>query len=78
MSFASCTGTQNYSGLSVFSVAPAGGSIAPGDRQDVTVTFQPDHLSVSYSDRLTVELGNKVGHTHTHTHIRGFLPIHFF
>ncbi|XP_060913194.1 cilia- and flagella-associated protein 74 [Labrus mixtus] len=52
-------GTQNYSGLSVFSVVPVEGSIAPGQSKDVTVTFQPDHPSVNYSDRLTVELMNK-------------------
>ncbi|XP_029975349.1 cilia- and flagella-associated protein 74 [Salarias fasciatus] len=52
-------GTQNYSGLSVFSVAPAEGSIAPGDSQDITVSFQPDHPSLNYHDRLTIELLNK-------------------
>uniref|UniRef100_A0AAQ6IMB2 Cilia- and flagella-associated protein 74 n=1 Tax=Anabas testudineus TaxID=64144 RepID=A0AAQ6IMB2_ANATE len=52
-------GTQNYSGLSVFSVVPIEGSIAPGQSQDITVTFQPDHPSVNYSDKLTIELMNK-------------------
>ncbi|XP_034393240.1 cilia- and flagella-associated protein 74 [Cyclopterus lumpus] len=52
-------GTQNYSGLSVFSAAPGEGSVAPGQSLDVVVTFQPDHSSVNYSDRLTVELVNK-------------------
>ncbi|XP_035511787.1 cilia- and flagella-associated protein 74 [Morone saxatilis] len=52
-------GTQNYSGLSVFSAVPVEGSIAPGQSQDITVTFQPDHQSVNYSDRLTIELMNK-------------------
>ncbi|KAM6981917.1 LOW QUALITY PROTEIN: cilia- and flagella-associated protein 74 [Tautogolabrus adspersus] len=52
-------GTQNYSGLSVFSVVPVEGSIAPEQSQDITVTFQPDHPSVNYSDRLTIELMNK-------------------
>uniref|UniRef100_A0A4W6BMF6 Calcium channel, voltage-dependent, L type, alpha 1D subunit, b n=1 Tax=Lates calcarifer TaxID=8187 RepID=A0A4W6BMF6_LATCA len=61
--FMSCTGTQNYSGLSVFSVVPAEGSVAPGQSQDITVTFQPDHPSVNYSDKLTVELRNKVRKT---------------
>uniref|UniRef100_UPI0037E86F41 cilia- and flagella-associated protein 74 n=1 Tax=Semicossyphus pulcher TaxID=241346 RepID=UPI0037E86F41 len=51
-------GTQNYSGRSVFSVVPGEGSIAPGQSQDITVTFQPDHPSVNYSDRLTIELIN--------------------
>ncbi|XP_013865837.1 cilia- and flagella-associated protein 74 [Austrofundulus limnaeus] len=53
-------GTQNYSGLSVFSVTPVEGSIAPGQSLDVTITFQPDHSSVNYSDRLTIELINKI------------------
>ncbi|XP_068196112.1 cilia- and flagella-associated protein 74 [Antennarius striatus] len=52
-------GTQNYSGLSVFSALPAEGSIDPGQSQDITVTFQPDHASVNYFDRLTIELTNK-------------------
>ncbi|XP_034000525.1 LOW QUALITY PROTEIN: cilia- and flagella-associated protein 74 [Trematomus bernacchii] len=52
-------GTQNLSGLSVFNVLPAEGSIAPGQSQDLTVSFQPDHPSVCYSDRMTVELRNK-------------------
>ncbi|XP_071752484.2 cilia- and flagella-associated protein 74 [Centroberyx gerrardi] len=52
-------GTQNHSGLSVFSVMPIEGAIAPGKSQDITVAFQPDHQSVNYSDTLTVELMNK-------------------
>ncbi|XP_062419540.1 cilia- and flagella-associated protein 74 [Pungitius pungitius] len=52
-------GTQNFSGLSVFSAVPAEGSVAPGQSLDIAVTFRPDHPSVSYSDRLTVELMNK-------------------
>ncbi|XP_061590862.1 cilia- and flagella-associated protein 74 [Cololabis saira] len=52
-------GTQNYSGLSVFTVKPVEGSIAPGKSQDLTITFQPDHPSVNYCDRLTIELPNK-------------------
>nr|XP_046252850.1 cilia- and flagella-associated protein 74 isoform X2 [Scatophagus argus] len=55
----STVGTQNYSGLSVFSVTPVEGSIPPGQSQDITVTFQPDHSSVNYSDRLSIELKNK-------------------
>ncbi|XP_017266687.2 cilia- and flagella-associated protein 74 isoform X2 [Kryptolebias marmoratus] len=52
-------GTQNYSGLSVFSVKPVEGSIAPGQSQDITITFQPDHPAVNYSDKLAIELLNK-------------------
>ncbi|XP_026187330.1 cilia- and flagella-associated protein 74 isoform X3 [Mastacembelus armatus] len=52
-------GTQNYSSLSVFSVVPIQGSIGPGQTQDISITFQPDHPSVNYSDRLTIELKNK-------------------
>ncbi|XP_077371028.1 cilia- and flagella-associated protein 74 isoform X3 [Festucalex cinctus] len=52
-------GTQNYNGLSVFSVLPVEGSIAAKQSQDVVVTFQPDHPSVNYSDQLTIELVNK-------------------
>ncbi|MBN3301016.1 CFA74 protein, partial [Amia calva] len=52
-------GTQNYSGLSVFSVSPLEGAIPQGKTQDITVTFRPDHQSLYYSDRLKVELMNK-------------------
>ncbi|XP_038149035.1 cilia- and flagella-associated protein 74 [Cyprinodon tularosa] len=52
-------GTQNYSGLSAFSVTPVEGTIAPGQKQNITITFQPDHPSVCYSDKLTIELINK-------------------
>ncbi|KAG9332802.1 hypothetical protein JZ751_014901, partial [Albula glossodonta] len=55
----SAVGTQNHSGLSVFSVVPIEGTIPSGKTQDVTLTFQPDHQSRNYSDRLTVELINK-------------------
>ncbi|KAG7255511.1 hypothetical protein CRUP_032342, partial [Coryphaenoides rupestris] len=51
-------GTQNHSGLCVFSVAPVGGAVDAGETQDLTVSFQPDHPSVRYADRLTVELVN--------------------
>ncbi|MGH0147032.1 UNVERIFIED_CONTAM: hypothetical protein FKN15_060852, partial [Acipenser sinensis] len=55
----SLVGTQNNSGLSVFCVSPLEGAINPGTSQDITVTFQPDHESLYYSDRLTVEIVNK-------------------
>ncbi|MBN3284396.1 CFA74 protein, partial [Polyodon spathula] len=55
----SLVGTQNNSGLSVFCVSPLEGAINPGTSQDITVTFQPDHESLYYSDRLMVEIVNK-------------------
>ncbi|XP_049341934.1 cilia- and flagella-associated protein 74 isoform X1 [Astyanax mexicanus] len=55
----STLGTQNYSGQSVFSVAPAEGAVGPGKTQDITVTFQPDHKSRHYRDTLRVQLLNK-------------------
>ncbi|MGH0160907.1 UNVERIFIED_CONTAM: hypothetical protein FKN15_040199 [Acipenser sinensis] len=55
----SLVGTQNNSGLSVFCVSPLEGAINPGMSQDITVTFLPDHESLYYSDRLTVEIVNK-------------------
>ncbi|KAJ1144828.1 hypothetical protein NDU88_011122 [Pleurodeles waltl] len=54
-----CVGTQNYSGLSVFSVTPIEGAIDPGKSQELTVTFSPDHESLYYSDCLLVELVSK-------------------
>ncbi|XP_029010867.1 cilia- and flagella-associated protein 74 isoform X2 [Betta splendens] len=67
-------GTQNYSGLCVFSVMPIEGSIPPGQSQDITVTFQPDHPSVNYSDRLTVELINK--NKVFEVNVKGAVPLH--
>ncbi|NXI93269.1 CFA74 protein, partial [Psophia crepitans] len=56
-------GTQNYNGLSVFSVFPTEGEIAAGKSQDFVVTFSPDHESLYYSDRLKVVLfGKKTAH----------------
>ncbi|NXL95112.1 CFA74 protein, partial [Alectura lathami] len=56
-------GTQNYNGLSVFSVLPAQGEIIAGKSQDFIVTFSPDHESLYYSDCLKVVLfGKKIAH----------------
>ncbi|NXN70066.1 CFA74 protein, partial [Himantopus himantopus] len=52
-------GTQNYNGLSVFSIFPTEGEIGAGKSQDFTVTFSPDHESLYYSDRLKVVLFGK-------------------
>lgn len=54
------SGTQNYSGQSVFSVFPVEGVMDPGEAQDFTVTFSPDHESLYFSDRLQVVLFEKV------------------
>ncbi|XP_014799367.1 PREDICTED: cilia- and flagella-associated protein 74 [Calidris pugnax] len=51
--------TQNYNGLSVFSIFPAEGEIVAGKSQDFTVTFSPDHESLCYSDCLKVMLFGK-------------------
>ncbi|NWX44800.1 CFA74 protein, partial [Steatornis caripensis] len=62
-------GTQNYNGLSVFSIFPTEGEIAAGKSQDFTVTFSPDHESLYYSDRLKVVLfGKKIAHV---IHLKG-------
>ncbi|XP_074465732.1 cilia- and flagella-associated protein 74 isoform X1 [Larus michahellis] len=56
-------GTQNYSGLSVFSIFPTEGEIVAGKSQDFTVTFSPDHESLYYSDCLKVVLfGKEIAH----------------
>nr|XP_008122497.1 PREDICTED: cilia- and flagella-associated protein 74 [Anolis carolinensis] len=52
-------GTQNYSGLSVFTVSPVEGIIGLGKFQEFTVTFSPDHESLYYSDRVQVLLFDK-------------------
>ncbi|KAM9217792.1 cilia- and flagella-associated protein 74 [Leptosomus discolor] len=56
-------GTQNYNGLSVFSVFPTEGEIVAGKSQDFVVTFSPDHESLYYSDLLKVVLfGKRAAH----------------
>ncbi|XP_061457271.1 cilia- and flagella-associated protein 74 isoform X2 [Rhineura floridana] len=52
-------GTQNYSGLSVFSVSPVEGTICFGKCQEFTVTFSPDHESLFYSDCIQVVIFGK-------------------
>ncbi|KAM3824222.1 cilia- and flagella-associated protein 74 [Vipera latastei] len=52
-------GTQNYSGLSVFSIFPMQGIIGVGKSQEFTVTFSPDHESLYYSDRVQILLFDK-------------------
>ncbi|XP_009578181.1 PREDICTED: uncharacterized protein CFAP74 [Fulmarus glacialis] len=62
-------GTQNYNGLSVFSIFPTEGEIVAGKSQDFIVTFSPDHESLYYSDRLKVVLfGEKIAHV---IHLKG-------
>ncbi|KAJ7395496.1 cilia- and flagella-associated protein 74 [Pitangus sulphuratus] len=56
---AEVVGTQNYSGLSVFSVSPTEGEIEAGKSQELVVTFSPDHESLYYSDCLRVLLFGK-------------------
>uniref|UniRef100_A0A8C9DMG8 Cilia- and flagella-associated protein 74 n=1 Tax=Prolemur simus TaxID=1328070 RepID=A0A8C9DMG8_PROSS len=53
-------GTQNFSGQSVFSVAPVQGIMEPGKTQDFTVTFSPDHESLYFSDRLRVTVSHQI------------------
>ncbi|XP_062449710.1 LOW QUALITY PROTEIN: cilia- and flagella-associated protein 74 [Rhea pennata] len=67
-------GTQNYNGLSVFSIFPIEGEIVAGKSQDFTVTFSPDHESLYYSDRLKVVLfGKEVAHV---IHLKGAARYH--
>ncbi|KFQ19710.1 Uncharacterized protein C1orf222, partial [Merops nubicus] len=66
--------TQNYNGLSVFSVLPIEGEILAGKSQDFIVTFSPDHESLYYSDRLKVVLfGKKTAHV---IHLKGAARAH--
>ncbi|NXE93573.1 CFA74 protein, partial [Menura novaehollandiae] len=66
---AEIVGTQNYNGLSVFSVFPTEGEIEAGKSQDFVVTFSPDHESLYYSDRLKVVLfGKQTAHV---IHLKG-------
>ncbi|NXT95294.1 CFA74 protein, partial [Anhinga rufa] len=63
------SGTQNYNGLSVFSIFPTEGEMVAGESQDFTVTFSPDHESLYYSDRLKVVFfGKKTAHV---IHLKG-------
>ncbi|NXK71864.1 CFA74 protein, partial [Amazona guildingii] len=62
-------GTQNYNGLSVFSIFPTEGEIVAGKSQDFIVTFSPDHESLYYSDCLKVVLfGKEIAHV---IHLKG-------
>ncbi|XP_065552467.1 cilia- and flagella-associated protein 74 isoform X1 [Lathamus discolor] len=62
-------GTQNYNGLSVFSIFPTEGEIVAGKSQDFVVTFSPDHESLYYSDCLKVVLfGKEIAHV---IHLKG-------
>uniref|UniRef100_G1MTX3 Cilia and flagella associated protein 74 n=1 Tax=Meleagris gallopavo TaxID=9103 RepID=G1MTX3_MELGA len=55
--------TENYNGLSVFSVLPTEGEILAGESQDFTVTFSPEHEGLYYSECLKVVLfGKKTAH----------------
>ncbi|KAM6241195.1 cilia- and flagella-associated protein 74 isoform 2-T2 [Porphyrio hochstetteri] len=73
-------GTQNYNGLSMFSVFPTGGEIVAGNSQDFTVTFSPDHESLCYSDRLKIVLfGKEIAHVihlkgAARDHVKGGIP----
>nr|XP_032824052.1 cilia- and flagella-associated protein 74 isoform X3 [Petromyzon marinus] len=58
-SSSSSVGTQNHSGLSVFSVQPVQGIIPVGGDTELLVTFSPDHASARYSDRLRLLLFGK-------------------
>ncbi|NXE53089.1 CFA74 protein, partial [Casuarius casuarius] len=67
-------GTQNYNGLSVFSIFPIEGEIVAGKSQDFIVTFSPDHESLYYSDRLKVVLfGKEIAHV---IHLKGAARYH--
>lgn len=44
----------------MFSVSPVEGIMEPGQTQDFTVTFSPDHESLYFSDQLRVVLFKKV------------------
>ncbi|NXH20699.1 CFA74 protein, partial [Bucco capensis] len=67
-------GTQNYSGLSVFSIFPTEGEIVAGKSQDFVVTFSPDHESLYYSDCLKVVLlGKEIAHV---IHLKGAARAH--
>ncbi|XP_002663289.3 cilia- and flagella-associated protein 74 isoform X1 [Danio rerio] len=58
LSSTAAVGVQNYSGLSVFGVSPAGGVISPAGAADITVTFHPDHRSLHYRDQLRVQISS--------------------
>ncbi|XP_041954743.1 cilia- and flagella-associated protein 74 isoform X2 [Alosa sapidissima] len=55
----STTNGQSCGGRCAFLVSPAEGAIPPGKSMDVTVTFQPDHESLTHSDTVTIQLSNK-------------------
>ncbi|CAI5782811.1 Cilia and flagella associated protein 74 [Podarcis lilfordi] len=56
---ADVVGTQNYNGLSVFSVSPVEGTITFKKCQEFTITFSPDHESLYYSDCIHILIFGK-------------------
>ncbi|XP_042687323.1 cilia- and flagella-associated protein 74 isoform X2 [Centrocercus urophasianus] len=60
---AEIAGSENYNGLSVFSVLPTEGEILAGESQDFSVTFSPECEGLYYSECLKVVLfGKKTAH----------------
>ena len=54
------TGAYNYNGQPPFVCSPTEGVVEGEGRQEIQVTFRPDHQSRAYSDRLIIELNEKV------------------
>ncbi|XP_071839784.1 cilia- and flagella-associated protein 74-like isoform X2 [Apostichopus japonicus] len=52
-------GPANYNGRSVFDCIPCQGTLEPGKKADVSVTFRPDHPSELFADVARIELFGK-------------------
>lgn len=52
--FKSPIGPNNYFGSTSFDVHPVHGSIAPGSKVDLKISFRPDHTSEFYSDTMRI------------------------
>ena len=57
------TGTQNNNGLCVFDCVPCKGELKTGSKQEIQVTFKPDHESRHFSDAARIILFNTVSRT---------------
>ncbi|XP_071804990.1 cilia- and flagella-associated protein 74-like [Asterias amurensis] len=62
-------GKANLNGSSVFDCVPCEGTLQPGSKKEITVTFRPDHPSDLFSDVANIELYGK--HQAHAIHLRG-------
>jgi hypothetical protein len=53
-------GSSNLNGISTFALSPNSATIAPHKELEVTVTFQPDHVSLHYLAHAVLHVSDEV------------------